>query len=61
MARQRYDDTYEPRPTDLLEIAKTVAGHDGARCADCAALPDGWPCSDCYTNGRADVTAAGYE
>lgn len=28
-------------------------------CDDCAALPDGWVCADCYIKGDAELPAAG--
>jgi hypothetical protein len=26
-------------------------------CEDCTALPEGWPCADCFINGDREITA----
>jgi len=34
---------------------------DEQNCDDCVALPDGWPCAECFITGGVPITAEGYD
>lgn len=40
--------------------ARPARPDGGEECEECAALPDGWPCADCYISGDAEITEEPY-
>ena len=40
-------------------LERTVA--DEQPCDDCADLPDGWPCADCFITDGKSITAEEYD
>lgn len=54
---------YDHLPTPFIrdvESRPTALPDGGDECEDCADLPDGWPCSSCFIEDGAEVTAEGY-
>lgn len=50
-------------PTPYLQSTNerpTALADGGDECEDCAELPDGWPCAECFIVGDAEITEAGY-
>lgn len=45
---------------NAVPTQESIATKDRDECGDCASLPDGWPCADCYIHGEKSVTAEGY-
>lgn len=51
-------------PTPYLsstEERRTVLADGGDECEDCAELPEGWPCANCFIKHDAEITAEGYQ
>jgi hypothetical protein len=43
------------------DTANGLERTDEEPCEDCAALPDGWPCAECFITGGVPITAEGYD
>lgn len=44
----------------IREIDAAALADGGGECEECAALPDGWPCAECYITGDAKITEEPY-
>jgi len=45
--------TDDPRPQE------SIASADSEQCDECAALPEGWPCADCFIAGDKEIRESG--